>query len=185
VGGSANASKAITITGVAGGTCLGAGGTTWVYHDGVFSWPFDYSWGGLQLEYTDTTGNPLTPPYDIKATGPIFSGWQPASLNWSFDITGCRYLTFALKPTVANQKWHSEFLYVGDIATGVGVDLELGKYGPVPVSGQWNVYKIPLVDYFPGGVVPSSIYKFFIQDTSGNGGANNVWYIDNVGFLAN
>jgi hypothetical protein len=155
-----------------------------VYYRGEFNWPFDYSWGGLVLDYKDKTSLPLSAPYDIRATGPIYSGWQPASKDWSFDVSGCKYLTFSLKPTLANQIWHSAFLYVGDVPTGITFDVtDNAAYGPTnPVVGQWNIYKIPLADYFPDGVAPSSIYKFFIQDTSGNGGAANVWYIDNVGF---
>lgn len=187
-------------------TCTGSGGTiatsttvsidspqsatcttskeSWVYHSGQFHWPFDYSWGGLAADYHDTTGEPLSGPYDIKVTTPIYGGWQPASENWSFDITGCKYLTFALKPTRANQIWHSAFLYVNDVPTGITFDVTNSKYGPdTPVVGQWNVYKIPLADYFPNGAVPATIYKFFIQDTSASG--TNTWYIDNVGFTAN
>jgi Calx-beta domain/Putative Ig domain len=190
IGGSASASKTVTITSTAaGGTCLGTDGVNWVYYNGAMSpnWPYDYSWSGLQVEYSDATGNPLTPPYDIKATGVVYAGWQPASLNWSFDVTGCNYLTFALKPTVANQKWAIAFLYVGDIDTNIAIGTASNAtYGPInPVVGQWNVYKIPLTAFFPGGVVPPNIYKFHIQDQTGNGGANNVWYIDNVGFTAN
>lgn len=88
-------------TGDAASSVGSCGGTTanvaWVYYNGQFNWPFDYSWGGLVLDYMDTTGAPLSGAYDIKATGPAYAGWQPASMNWSFDITGCNYLTFALR----------------------------------------------------------------------------------------
>jgi hypothetical protein len=157
-----------------------------VYYNGAMSpnWPLDYSWGGLVADYKDTSGAPLSGAADIKVTAPAWAGWQPASLNWSFDITGCKYLTFALKPTRANTAWYSAFLYVGDIATGVVLNISNGgTYGPVnPTVGAWNVYKIPLKDYFPNGVVPATIYKFFLQDASG---VDDTWYIDNVGFTAN
>lgn len=168
---------------------VNCGGTSanvaWVYHDGAMSqsWPFDYSYGALVMDYKDTTGMPRTGSRDIKVTGPIYGGWQPASRNYKFDITGCKYLTFALKPTVANQKWASYFMYENDIPTKVTLDITARDYGPSnPAKGQWNVYKIPLVDFFPNGVVPQLIYKFSIQDISGNGGSHNIWYIDDVGF---
>lgn len=157
----------------------------WVYYNGAISlsWPNDYSFGDIVVDYQDTSGSPLSGAYDIKVTTNNYGGWQPASENWSFDITGCQYLTFALKPTQANQTWASAFLYVGDIATGIVLDLPNAAYGPAtPTVGQWNVYKIPLADYFPNGVVPQTIYKFFLQDSTGTA---NTWYLDNVGFTAN
>jgi Calx-beta domain len=194
-GGAASASVTITINNTStssssGGYCGGtSANVSWVYYNGAMTanWPFDYSWGGLISDYRDTSGTPLSGSYDIKVTTPIYAGWQPASLNWSFDVTGCNYLTFALKPTVANQKWYAAFLYVGDIDTNIAVSVTgNAAYGPAnPVVGQWNIYKIPLSAFFPNGVVPSTIYKFHIQDSTGNGGANNVWYIDNAGFLGN
>lgn len=78
--------------------------------------------------------------------------------------------------------WYSAFLYVGDVSTGVDFDVTNGLYGPAdPVVDQWNVYKVPLADYFPNGDVPPTIYKFYFQDTT-NTGVDNTWYIDNVGF---
>jgi hypothetical protein len=151
------------------------------------SWPHDYSFGSLVANYSDTSGVPLSGAADIQASGPPYAGWQPASLNYTFDISGCNYLTFALKPTRANQTWSTAFLYVGDVPTGVV--LNIGANGSVsptnPVVGAWNVYKIPLSNFFPNGVVPQTIYKFFLQDTLPSNGGNNTWYIDNVGFTGN
>jgi hypothetical protein len=188
-GGSATASTAITVTGTAqAGTCGATSvGGAWVYYNGAMSssWPNDYSYGGLVADYKDTSGAPMSGAYDIKITTPSYGGWQPASLNWVFDVSGCNYLTFAIKPTAANQTFNSYFMYVGDISTGVSVDVTASGYGPsTPVVGQWNVYKIPLTAYFPNGAVPASIYKFAIQDTGGSG-SSHVWYLDNVGFTGN
>jgi hypothetical protein len=66
---------------------------------------------------------------------------------------------------------------VGDKPVGKGVDPF--KYGPAPVVGQWNVYTIPLADI---GVANTKIYKFCIQDQTGL--ASNVFYVDDVAFVA-
>src|SRR5262249_49010443 len=42
-------------------------GTYWVYHDGVFNWPGDWSWAG-RANYKDTAGLPRSGPYDIAFT---------------------------------------------------------------------------------------------------------------------
>lgn len=169
-------------TGKCGGTNANI---AWVYNNGAMSssWPFDYSYGGLVVEYKDTSGVPVSGPHNIKVTGPVYAGWQPASRNYKFDVTGCKYLTFALKPTVVNQQWASYFMYEGDRPTKVTIIVTAGGYGPAaPAKNQWSVYKIPLSAFFPNGVVPALIYKFSIQDITGNSGNNNTWYIDNVGF---
>jgi hypothetical protein len=85
-------------------------------------------------------------------------------------------LTFALKPTVANQKWNVYFVKVGDVP--VGIYLNVSNYGPAPVVGQWATYTVPLSDL---GVLGTSIYKFCIQDQTGL--SSNSWYVDNVGFV--
>jgi hypothetical protein len=47
------------------------------------------------------------------------------------------------------------------------------------VAGKWNVYTIPLADI---GVAKTKIYKFAIQDQTGL--ASNVFYVDDVAFVA-
>lgn len=171
-------------------TCGGAKtNVTWIYHGGTMSsyWPHDYSFGDLHVDYDDKTGAPIDGKHDIKITSKLYAGWQPASIHSSFDIAGCKYLTFALKPTHAKQRWHASFLYVGDVPTDVIVFVTSSAYGPAePTPGEWSTYKIPLADFFPNGAVPKTIYKFFIQDMSGiaDNGSQNVWYIDSVGFSA-
>ena len=150
-------------------------GTSWVYYNGVFDWPGDYSYV-LVPDYHDTTGNPLSGGYDIKVSlTAAYGGWLPYAQNWDFNSQGYTKLTFALKPTVANQTWSVYFVKVGDIPVGISVDVS--NYGPAPVVGQWNTYTVPLSDL---GVLGMPIYKFCIQDKTGL--SNNSWYIDNVGF---
>jgi len=154
----------------------GASGTTfWVYHAGVFAWPGDYSFEAVP-NYTDTSGVPLDGAYDIKVsvTG-AWGGFQPYATNWDFDTSPYNYLTFALKPTVANMQAQLYFMQVGDVPVGNTVDVF--KYGPAPVAGQWNVYKIPLSAI---GVAGIHIYKFAIQDQTGM--STDVFYLDDVGF---
>jgi hypothetical protein len=147
----------------------------WVYHNGEFNWPGDYSFVATP-NYRDTSGLPLSGKYDVKVTVTSpWGGWQPYATNWVFDTTPYTYLRFALKPTVANQRAQVYFMLVGD--KPVGVDVDPFKYGPAPVVGQWGVYTIPLADI---GVAKIKIYKFAIQDQTGLG--NNVFYVDDVAF---
>ena len=151
-------------------------GTSWVYYNGVFDWPGDYSFAAA-ANYADTSGVPLSGPHDIKVTlTSAWGGWLPYAKNWSFNSAGYTKLTFALKPTVANQKWTIYFVKVGDIPVGVSVDAS--KYGPAPVVGKWATYTVPLSDL---GVLGTLIYKFCIQDQTGL--SNVSWYVDNVGFV--
>jgi hypothetical protein len=150
-------------------------GTSWVYYNGVFDWPGDYSFVASP-DYADTSGAPLSGPHDIKVTlTSAWGGWLPYAKNWSFNSAGYTKLTFALKPTVANQKWNIYFVKVGDIPVGISVDAS--KYGPAPVVGKWATYTVPLSDL---GVLGTLIYKFCIQDQTGL--SNVSWYVDNVGF---
>ncbi len=150
-------------------------GTSWVYYNGVFDWPGDYSFVATP-DYADTSGAPLSGPHDIKVTlTSAWGGWLPYALNWSFNSNGYTKLTFALKPTVANQKWNVYFVKVGDIPVGISIDAS--NYGPAPVVGKWATYTVPLSAL---GVLGTDIYKFCIQDQTGL--SNNTWYVDNVGF---
>ena len=150
-------------------------GTSWVYYNGTFDWPGDYSFVAVP-DYADTSGAPLSGGRDIKVTlTGAWGGWLPYAQNWNFNSQGYTKLTFALKPTVANQDWSVYFVKVGDIP--VGIYLDVLNYGPAPVVGQWNTYTVPLSDL---GVLNTSIYKFCIQDKTGR--SSNVWYVDNVGF---
>ncbi len=152
-----------------------ATGTSWVYYNGLFDWPGDYSWVA-KADYTDTSGGPLSGKADVKITlQAAYGGWLPYAQNWSFNSAPYTKLTFALKPTVANQQWSLYFVKVGDIPVGISVDVT--QYGPAPVVGQWNTYTVPLAHL---GVLGTTIYKFAIQDKTGL--SNNTWYVDNVGF---
>ncbi len=169
-GGSAQSAATITV-----GSSGIPPGTSWVYYDGIFDWPGDYSYVAVP-DYHDTSGGPLSGSYDIKITLTApYGGWLPYAQNWDFNSQGYTKLVFALKPTVANQQWTVYFVKVGDVP--VGIYLNVLDYGPAPVVGQWNTYTVPLADL---GVLGQSIYKFCIQDKTGL--ANNVWYADNVGF---
>jgi len=147
----------------------------WVYHDGMFTWGGDWSYEA-SINYQDTNGKATSGSYDIavKITGQ-WGGFQPYAP--SFNAKGHTYLTFSIKPTVANQAAQVYFEAVGDVPVGVHVDPFDGKYGPPPQPGTWTTYKIPLSDI---GVANTMIYKFAIQDETGR--ASNVFYLDNVGF---
>jgi hypothetical protein len=161
----------------------------WVYYNGVFNWPGDYS-ASATANYKDTTGLPLSGSYDINLTlnGP-WGIWTPYAPNWDFNLTGFNYLVFSLKPTVANQVWTMYSMRVGDVrivnSAGVPVTLSVLNYGPAPQAGVWATYRIPLADFMTDWSTGSPVqlqamYKFGIQDETGL--AANHWYIDNVEF---
>jgi hypothetical protein len=169
-GGKAQVSATVTVNGSGPPPA-----TSWVYYNGLFDWPGDYSFVA-KADYHDKKGAPLSGKEDIKITlQGAYGGWLPYAQNWSFNSAPYTKLTFALKPTVANQQWSVYFVKVGDIPVGISVDVT--QYGPAPVVGQWNTYTVPLAHL---GVLGTTIYKFAIQDKTGM--SNNTWYVDNVGF---
>ena len=179
-GGSSSSGSSSGTTSSSSSSSSGAGAsgqTFWVYYNGTFAWPGDYSFEAVP-NYQDTSGGPLSGQFDVKVsvTGQ-WGGFQPYATNWSFDDSAYAYLTFALKPTVSNMQAQLYFMKVGDIPTGNTIDIFSGKYGPAPVAGQWNTYKIPLSDI---GVQNENIYKFAIQDQTGM--STDVFYLDNIGF---
>ena len=152
-----------------------------MYYNGTFNWGGDYSFAA-SANYKDTSGKPLSGAYDIAVTvNSAYGGFLPYAGGtvplWNFNAAPYTYLTFALKPTVANQTAQVYFVKVGDIPVGVVVNPFSGKYGPAPQPGVWTTYKIPLADL---GVKGMSVYKFAIQDQTGLG--HNTFYLDNVGF---
>ena len=155
--------------------------TDWVYYNGVFYWPGDWSFAGTP-NYSDTAGSPLEGSYDIAftVTSP-WGGWQPYAPGLSLDTTPYKYLIFSLKPTQPNQVWNVAFESQGDTKDGV-VLLNIAAYGPTagPVVGQWGSYKIPLSAF---QLTDPTILKFAIQDNTGL--PSNLFYVDNVGFTSN
>jgi hypothetical protein len=161
--------------GVVSSTCAPTtANTSWVYYNGVFDWPGDYSFAA-SADYVDTSGSPMSGAHDIKITSNAWGGWLPYALNWNFNAAPYSKLTFSLKPTRTDQTWQVYFVKVGDIPVGIAIDVT--QYGPTPVAGQWGTYTVPLSVL---GVAGTSIYKFAIQDQTGANG--NTWYVDNVGF---
>lgn len=152
-------------------------GTSWVYYDGTMDWPGDYSFSA-QANYSDTSGGPLSGAHDVKVTltGP-WGGWLPYAKNWDYNTGTHKNLTFALKPTVENQQWNLYFIAVGDHPLPNSCTVNVRNYGPAPVPGKWATYTVPLSTLC---VADKSVYKFAIHDQTGL--AENVWYVDNVGF---
>jgi hypothetical protein len=185
---SSNVAKIVGSAGTTSSTpppTTGTSGTQlWVYQNGTFYWPGDYSWS-VQVNYKDTAGIPMEGPYDISVTG--IGGFQPFATNYDMDISPYKYLVFSLKPTIANQTWASAFYQIGDVATGV--KLNVLNYGPAPAVGKWTTYKIPLGSGGYGIPAGTHIYKFMIQDETadrtGAGYTTNRWYVDDIHFSAN
>jgi hypothetical protein len=180
LGSPSSASVTITGSGISsGGGSTVSGPVFWVYHNGVFNWTADFSFLAA-INYKDTATTPLSGPYTIGVSiVGAYGGFQPYSVP-GFDTTPYKYLIFSIKPTVNNQVIGTGFDANNDVADGVPLTIagpQMTKYGPVPVAGQWNSYKIPLADF---GFNNPSVLKFSIADGTGN--ITNLFYVDNVGF---
>jgi hypothetical protein len=180
-GGASVTSPGSAVANITGSGAASSGSTFWVFQGGVFNWGGDYSFGATP-NYKDTGGSPVSGAYDIAVTiTTAYGGFLPFAGGtvplWNFDASPYNYLTFAFKPTVANQTLQVYFVKVGDIPVGVDVNPFNGKYGPAPQVGVWGTYRIPLSDL---GVKNTSVYKFALQDMTGL--SHNVFYVDNIGF---
>jgi Calx-beta domain len=187
---SSPSSATVSITGSGGSGSGGSGGSApagtvlWIYHNGVFSWPGDYSWNAT-INYKDTAGGPLTGPYDIAVniTGQ-WGGFQPYAFPYGgapLDIRPYRYLEYCTKPTQPNETHGTGFDADNDVPDGTMIQVVAGpnttRYGPVPAVGVWGCYKIPLADF---GLTNPLILKFNITDGTGN--VPNLFYVDDVAF---
>jgi len=179
---SSPSSATVSITG------SGAGTTSWVYYNGVFDWPGDWSSNAVP-DYQDTSGDPIEGPYDIKVTiTPESTGlWQPyingfcqTNVSLCFVTTPYQHLIFSLKPTVANALFGVAFFSSGDTPDGNNLG-DISAYcsgGSNPPVGEWESCSIPMSAF---ALQIPSIVKFFIQDQS----SEPVFYVDNVGFTTN
>ena len=190
-GSSANTGAGSPSSPQSGGSSAPTQGIYWVYHNGTFNWGGDWSFGGLTINYMDTSGVPIEGPYDISATeNGQWAGWLPyisgncksTDLAACFDTTPYKYLIFSAEVTVANQVFAAAILSAGDTPDGNNI-YDLGQYcsgGDNPTVGQWESCKVPLSAFQP---TDSYILKFSIQDETGL--KINKWYLDDVGFSSN
>ena len=180
------ASATVTITGSTSTVTSAPGGAFWVYYNGVYNWGGDYSFQAT-ANYKDSAGVPLTGSYDIavKVTS-SYGGFLPFAGGtvplWNFDASPYTKLTFALKAPSANFQMY--FVKVGDVAlpqncwiTDLSTEAGVGSFTP----NQWSTFTIPLSRFCVGAGLTggTSIYKFAIQDQSGQTGT---FYLDNIGF---
>lgn len=163
-----------------------AAGMFWVYHNGVFAWPGDYSWNAT-INYKDTAGIPMDGPADIAVSivAP-WGGWQPFQIpsgtnGPGFDTSKYKTLHFCTKPTQVNETHGMGIDANNDVADGVQIAVVAGpdttKYGPVPTVGKWGCYNVALADF---KLTNPMIMKFSITDGTGN--VPNKFYVDDVGF---
>lgn len=155
-------------------------GAFWLYHDGVFAGPGDYSFGNppFSISYTNPAVG-ASGSVDVLATGDV--GWQPRMPNDSFDTTGYNFVTVSIKPTQVSG-WVSGMEMIGDVALpGSNGAVNILPYGPnPPVVGEWNTYKIPLPLY---GTMPVKVYKIMFLQQNTPSPTTNKTEFDNVGFL--
>jgi hypothetical protein len=168
-------------------------GTTWIYRDGVFSWPGDWSGSEAAINYEDTAGNPGTKDISVKVdapwgfwlpycpqVGPTINGYTVPSCN----VASYTSITMQLKATIPGQRW-SLAIFKYNISNGVLTDdtvvgsvPDLVPYGGNAVVGQFVTYTVPLEALGAAGL--TTMYKFLLQDQTGSTG--QTWYVNNVGF---
>ena len=127
----------------------------WVYNNGAFNWQGDYSYGAT-IDYSDSKGAPRGGKHDMAVTVTSEAGGvQPYSGNtvpqYDFEAGAFNYMQVDIKPTVPNQKFDFSVmsrLPPGDVYPCVATRIE--KYGPAYTPGQWQTYKIPLLDVHIG-----------------------------------
>jgi hypothetical protein len=148
-----------------------ADATFWVYHNGVYNWQGDFSYPGgrIDINYSDTSGAPESGRADIKVSySAKAAGFQPyagkTTTSWDMEGGAFAYISLDLKPTMDSDAWRMYMLSrlpSGDVAPCANV--QLGKYGPAPVSGKWATYKIPLSDltigftHFTGSITGTTL----------------------------
>jgi len=157
-----------------------APGTFWVYQAGKFNWESDYSWNA-NINYFNTVGKAGGTCISVTITAPN-GGFQPFAQGKKFDVSPYKYLTYSVKPTLANAIFATGFAAINDVPDGpqggvVVVSPGLTKYGPAPQIGVWGTYKVPLADF---GLTNLLVQKFTIADGTGVG--SNLYYVDNIGF---
>lgn len=174
-------------------SCGTGGNTSWIYRNGVYHWPGDWSGNYVSLNYDDTYGDPGTKDLAVTVDSP-WGFWLPYCPQVGPDINGyvvptCnvssyKSITLQLKATIPGQRWSlSVFKYsvsngnlVTDTMTGK-VD-DISPYGGNAIDGQFVTYTIPLADLGASGL--TTMYKMLLQDQTGMTG--QTWYVNNVAF---
>jgi hypothetical protein len=165
--------------------------TAWVYHNGAFVWPGDWSGSESSLNYADTVGLPGAKDIAFKAIS-AWAYWlpypptNPATGYPGFDTTPYKSLILSVKSTVAGQRYSlgaysyqvNGSTFTGDISTGAGV-ADISTYcKPAITPGVWAQCTVPLTAIESANL--KTFYKFIFQDQSGLSG--DVTYLTDVGF---
>lgn len=167
---------------------------SWIYRDGVFHWPGDWTKEFAKLNYHDTDGDPGTEDLSVRVNLP-WGYWLPYCPQVGPDINGYKVpscdltpysgITLQLKATIANQKW-SMTIFKYNIVGGkliddtvVGGVNDLTPYGGPAEVGQFVTYTVPLSDMHASGL--KTMYKFMLQDETGKSG--QTWYVNKVAFV--
>jgi hypothetical protein len=168
-------------------------GESWIYKDGVFSWPGDWSGSFVKINYKNTSGDPGTEDISVKVEAP-WGFWLPYCPQVGPDINGYHVptcdvapytsITMQLKATIKEQRWSlSVFKYtvtngVLKDDTMVGMVDDLTPYGGAAKVGEFVTYTVPLADLGASGL--HTMYKMLLQDQTGKTG--QTWFVNNVAF---
>ena len=166
-------------------------GVSWVFNAGKLFWEGDWSFGpgpngvgNIAINYNDTANPAPDGTPSISVTGGQWAGWQPfinagcqSDVDLCFVTNPYQFLTFMVKPTVANQKLGGAVLSSQDTPDGKQIQ-DFSAYGPTnPPIGEWSTFKVPLSIF---GLTDLTILKFSISDQTGL--AANKYNLCSVGF---
>jgi len=147
-------------------------GAFWIYKDGSYKWPGDYSYNAT-IDYRDKSGMPEGETYDVAVTvTDPWGAWQPYATGMNFNRAGKTSLLFKIKPTRGGSNFTVQFLKVGDKPvvdqkTGGQLSLNISDYCPL-TAGAWTSCTLPLdVLLTDNGQVLQDFYKFAIQSHLG------------------
>ncbi len=152
-------------------------GVDWMYLNGVKHLAGDFTGQGETVDYAHaTTAGFNGGTTDILVTSS--PDWAIYIPYWQADYKlpdpGFTTLLLSLKPTITGDTFGIHAERVGDQGLP---SIELMKYGPAAVAGQWGSYAIPLADLGVAG--DATLYKVVLQSHTASA---NAFELDAIGF---
>jgi hypothetical protein len=152
-------------------------GVTWMYLNGVKTLAGDFTGSGETVDYERATTSGFNGGTKcILVTSSVPWGYFIPYWDASYRLPnpGHTNLLLSLKPTITGDTFGIHAERVGDQGLP---SIELMKYGPACVAGQWGSYVIPLKDL--GVLGDATLYKVVLgTHTAGP----DAWALDAIGF---
>jgi hypothetical protein len=151
-----------------------------VIYDGKLEWPGDWSGGGVNINYANTT---LVPGLTVASILNVnaYGYWLPYILHFATDQV--KNLVLKLKPAVAGVGKFSLCTYTStgsttDIIVGGLNNIQLQAYASAPDSNDVVTYTVPLTALASANI---DLYKILVQDQSGTKGTT--WAVVDARFV--